>query len=84
MLVDTQLPTLVRIRYGCGVQSCHQKLNLQVFSEWGFRELFRNFEKFWVLSGFFWNYFEIFLKYFFGLKFVKIQGLCTGFEMNFL
>ena len=51
MLVDARVPTLVGIRYGCGVQSCHQKLNLQVFSRGGFRELFRNFEKFWAIFG---------------------------------
>ena len=51
MLVDTRFPTLVRIRYGCGVQSCYQKLNLQVFSQGDFRELFRNFEKFWAIFG---------------------------------
>ncbi len=51
MLVDTRFPTLVRIRYGCGVQSCYQKLNLQVFSRGDFRELFRNFEKFWAIFG---------------------------------
>jgi hypothetical protein len=51
MLVDARLTTLVRIRYGCGVQSCYQKLNLQVFSRGDFRELFRNFEKFWAIFG---------------------------------
>jgi len=84
MLVDTRFPTLVRIRYGCGVQSCYQKLNLQVFSQGDFRELFRNFEKFRLLSGSFWNYFEIFLNLFFGQEFLKIWGLCTGFGMKFL
>jgi hypothetical protein len=61
-MVDARLPTLVRIRYGCGVQSCYQKLNLQDFSEGNFRELFRNFEKFRAILGNFLKYFEIFFR----------------------
>jgi len=57
MLVDARFPILVRIRYGCGVQSCYQKLNLQVFSRGDFRELFRNFQNFWAILGNFLNFF---------------------------
>ena len=59
MLVDARFPALVRIRYGCGVQSCYQKLNLQVFSRGDFRELFRNFEKFWAIFGNILKFFKI-------------------------
>ncbi len=64
MLVDARFPTLARIRYGCGVQSRHQKLNLQVFSRGDFRKFFHNFKKFWFLedfSDFFKNFIKIFL-----------------------
>ncbi|KRO52806.1 MAG: hypothetical protein ABR78_02055 [Acidimicrobiia bacterium BACL6 MAG-120910-bin40] len=57
-MVDARFSDLVVIRCRCGVQNCHQKLNLQVFFREDFRQLFRNFKKSQPIFGNFKKFFQ--------------------------
>jgi len=46
-------------------------------------KLFGTFLQFREILVNFWNFFEIFLKYFSGQKFPKIWGMCTVFGTEF-
>ncbi len=57
-MVDARFSDLVVIRCRCGVQNCHQKLNLQVFFREDFWQLFRNFKKSQPIFGNFKKFFQ--------------------------